>query len=139
LPLQIQHREREGIEILELHGRYTIGEQDILCRDEFQRLLDSGHHKIVINFKHLDKIDSVGVGTLIWMEETLEKLNGKLALTGLRLNNMEVLVTLKLEAFFEVFESETEAVNSFFPERHVARVDVLSLVRRFKKEDQEKK
>lgn len=138
MPLHIQRREREGVEILDLHGRYTIGVEDILCRDEFQRLLDAGHHKIVINCKHLDEIDSVGVGTLIFMEETLEKLGGKLALARLRLNHMEVLVTLKLESFFEVFETETEAVNSFFPERHVARVDVLSLVRRFKKEDQKK-
>ncbi len=138
MPLQIQHREREGIEILDLHGRYTFGEEDILCRDQFQLLLDRGQHKIVVNCKDLDAIDSVGVGTLIWMEETLEKLDGKLALSGLSLDHMEVLVTLKLETFFAVYETETEAVNSFFPERHVERVDVLSFVRRFKKEDQKK-
>jgi len=98
-------------------------------------LLDGGKHKIVFNCKHLDRIDSVGVGTLIWMEETLQKMGGKLALAELRLEHLEILVTLKLEAFFAVFDSETEAVNSFFPERHVERVDVLKLVRRFKEED----
>jgi anti-sigma B factor antagonist len=138
MALEIQHREREDVEILDLQGRHTLGPEDIFFREEFQRLLEQGRYRIVLNCKGLDEIDSVGVGTLICSQELLEKSGGKLALTEVREDQMEMLVTLKLEAFFEVFESETEAVNSFFPERHVARVDVLKLVRKFKHEDEEK-
>lgn len=137
LPLHIQHREREGVEILELHGRHTMGQEDLLFRAEFRQLLAQNRHRLVLDCKDVDDIDSVGVGTLIWAQETLQKLGGKLALSEVKIEHLEILVTLKLEAFFEVFESEIEAVNSFFPDRHVERVDVLKLVRRFMAEEKE--
>ena len=129
MPLQIQHREREGIEILDLDGNLVFGEEDILFRDEVQKLLDRGQHKVVLNCKEIDRLDSVGVGTLICVQETLQPLGGNLALANVKLKHLELLVILKLEAFFAIFETENEAVNSFFPERHVERVDVLRLVR----------
>jgi len=129
LSLEIHHREREGIEILNLEGNLTLGEEDLLFRDEFQRLLSLCRHKVVLNCKNIEELDSVGVGTLIWAQETLEKLGGNLALANVKVEHLELLVVLKLEAFFAVFDHENEAVNSFFPERRVGRVDVLKLVR----------
>jgi len=129
MSLEIKHREQEGIEILDLVGKLTMGEEDIFFREEFQQLLDRGQHQVVLNCENVEQLDSVGVGTLIWTQETLEKLGGNLALANVKVEHLELLVLLKLEAFFSVFDSDDEAANSFFPERRVARVDVLKLVR----------
>jgi anti-sigma B factor antagonist len=131
LALEIQQREREGIAILDLKGGLTLGEEDLHFRDEFQKLAGGAEHRIVLNCAGLGAFDSVGVETLIFAQETLQRLGGKLALANVRVEHLKLLVVMKLEAFFEIFESEIDAVNSFFPERHVERVDVLKLVREF--------
>jgi anti-sigma B factor antagonist len=45
---------------------------------------------------------------------------------------VELLVLTKLDTIFEVFDDETDAVNSFFPDREIKRFDVLSFVRNMK-------
>lgn len=128
MALEIHHREREGIEILDLKGRITIGEEDLLLRDELQRLIKSGKRKVILNLQEISLIDSVGVGTLIYARTTLGNLGGGLALVNLKLSHLELFLLLKLEVVFDIYHEELDAVNSFFPERVVNRVDVLSLV-----------
>ncbi len=136
MSLRIDEREREGVEILNLDGDLVFGEEDIVFRDKFQQLLDRGQHKVALNCNQIGKLDSVGVGTLICVQETLQGQGGNLALANVKLEHLELLVILKLEAFFAIFDTENEAVNNFFPERHVERVDVLKLVRTLMKPTQ---
>ena len=138
LALEIKHREHDGIEILDLTGRLTMGEEDIVFRETLQRLTEQGQRKIVLVCKQLEELDSVGTGTLIWVHQTLEKLGGSLALAGVKVEHLDLFVVLKLEAFFAVFDTENDAVNSFFPERQVERVDVLKLVRTLMKPEKTK-
>lgn len=138
MALEIKHREHDGIEILDLTGRLTMGEEDIVFRETLQRLTEQGQRKIVLICKQLEELDSVGTGTLIWVHQTLEKLGGSLALAGVKVEHLDLFVVLKLEAFFAVFDTENDAVNSFFPERQVERVDVLKLVRTLMKPEKTK-
>lgn len=139
MALEIHHREKDGIEILDLKGRLTIGEEDVAFREEFQRLVDSGKIKIIINLKEVTDVDSVGVGTLIFAQGRLAKLGGRLALVNLQPSHVELLALLKLELVFDIYDDEIDAVNSFFPERVVKRVDVLSLVQSLVAERQQDK
>jgi anti-sigma B factor antagonist len=47
---------------------------------------------------------------------------------------MELLVLTKIDTIFEVFDDETDAVNSFFPGREIKRFDILSFVRQLQDE-----
>ena len=40
----------------------------------------------------------------------------------------------KIDTMFEVFDDETEAVNSFFPDREIKRFDILSFVQQMRDE-----
>ena len=134
MAVAIHHRLTEGIEILDLQGRLIIGEEDAALRNELQRLLRAGKQKLILNLKQVTDLDSAGLGTLTFASTTFSDAGGKVVLLHLHPSHMELVVLFKLEMVFEVFDDETEAVNSFFPERAVKRVDVLSLVRSFKRQ-----
>jgi anti-sigma B factor antagonist len=53
-------------------------------------------------------------------------------LSQLNRGNLELLLLTKIDTIFEVFDDETEAVNSFFPDREIRRFDILSFVQQLK-------
>ena len=132
MSLEIQHRQKEGIEILDLKGHLTMGKEDLVFRDELQRLVDSQKFKVVLNLGEVSEIDSLGVGTLVFAHTRLANLGGRLAMANLQLSHLEAFALLKLEIVFEVYDSELDAVNSFFPDRVVKRVDLLSMIEKLR-------
>ena len=132
MSLEIHHREREGIEILDLKGRLTLGDEDLLFRDELQRLCRSEKRNIILNLGEVSDIDSLGVGTLVFAHARLAGIGGRLALENLQISHLKLFLLLKLEVVFDVYDEELDAVNSFFPDRVVARVDPLELIERLR-------
>jgi anti-sigma B factor antagonist len=128
MALQINRREQEGITILKLKGRLTFGEEDIQLNDEIRHALAARRFRVVIDLAGVEKIDSAGLGTLLYARAELRRAGGGLALTNLRPAHMEALLVAKLETVFRVFGSHMDAVNSFFPERQLPHYDLLELV-----------
>jgi len=83
----------------------------------------------------IDFIDSSGLGTMVMCQTRLQKINGVAKLAYLNRRNLELLLLTKIDTIFEVFDDETEAVNSFFPEREIRRFDILAFVQQLKDED----
>ena|SRR5437868_899613 len=129
MPLEIAQREREGIEILDLKGRLTFGEEDLQLRNKLEELVAKNKTKVVLSLESLSAIDTTGLGTLLFAQETLRASGGGVALAGLLPSHIESLMKAKLEVVFEIFGDDLDAVNSFFPGREVARYDVLEFVR----------
>ena len=59
-------------------------------------------------------------------------MGGIAKLSQLNRRNLELLLLTKIDTIFEVFDDETEAVNSFFPEREIRRFDILDFVQQMK-------
>ncbi len=129
MPLEISQREREGVAILDLRGRITVGEEASAMREQFRELVASGHNRAVLNLREVEYIDSTGLGALVMGHTTLRKAGGKLALEHLTGRSIELLVVTKLSTVFDVFDDEQQAVNSFFPDRHIRKFDILDFVR----------
>jgi len=126
--LHLETREREGIEIIDLQGRLTMGQEDLLLRDRFDRLIAAGKTRLILNMEGVLQVDSTGLGTLAFTQERLKPLGGKVLLLHLSQAQMELLVYVKLGAVFEIFTDEQDAINSFYPGRTVHRFDILSFV-----------
>ncbi len=126
--LEIQQREREGIIILDLDGRITVGEEASRLRELLRELAAAGKTRVILNLEKVDYIDSTGLGALVVGYTSLRKAGGVLKLANLSRRNIELLIFTKLETVFEIFDSELDAVNSFFPGRTVRRFDILSFV-----------
>ena len=132
MSFEIVESEREGVVILALEGRLTVGESSRM-REKVNQVVAGGHLNVILDMKHVDYIDSTGLGSMVICFTTLKKAGGALKLVNLNKRNIELLLLTKLHTIFEVFSDEQEAVNSFFPNREIRRFDILSFV-----QDQEK-
>ncbi|MGP0072240.1 MAG: STAS domain-containing protein [Bryobacteraceae bacterium] len=128
MALKITRNEKDGISILELKGRLTFGPEDIDLNDEIRHALAARRLRLVIDLGGVDKIDSAGLGTLLYARAELRRAGGGLALANLRPAHLETLLVAKLETVFDVFSNDQDAINSFFPERNAPHYDLLSLV-----------
>jgi len=127
--LEIGQREREGILVLDLSGRITVGAEAATLREELRELTAGGARSFVLNLQEVDYIDSTGLGALVVCFTSLQKQGGILKLENLNRRNIELLVVTKLTTIFELFNDEQDAVNSFFPDREIKHFDILSFVK----------
>jgi anti-sigma B factor antagonist len=127
--LQIQHIESEGIQILALRGQLVIGESEAALRDTVRSLAKGGFVSVIVNFAEITAIDHNGLGALILSAAELQSGGGAMKLVGLPVAHLHPLVLTELEARFEVFNDEQDAVNSFFPARAIFPYDVLDFVK----------
>jgi anti-sigma B factor antagonist len=130
--LDITKREKEGVTILDLKGRLVVGEPSVRLREKLAEQTTQGVRKVILNLNGVEYIDSTGLGSMVICYTSLQKAGGTMKLLNLTRRNIELLVLTKLSTVFEVFVSEQDAVNSFFPEREIKHFDILSFVQQQK-------
>lgn len=134
MSLEISRREREGVILLDLRGRITIGSEASRFREAFERIGTEPGSRLLLNMLQVDYVDSTGLGALVMCHMHLKNTDGIAKLVNVNRRNIELLVMTKIDAIFEVFDDETDAINSFFPGRTVKRFDILSFVRQMNEE-----
>lgn len=135
MSLEISQREREGIVIVDMAGRLTVGQETGALREAILKLSTEGKNNIVLNLENVEYIDSTGLGGLVICFTTAKKGGGALKLLNLNRRNVELLVLTKLQTVFEVFNDEQDAVNSFYPGREIKRFDILAFVQQSQSEE----
>ena len=128
MPLEITPRDVQGIVILDLNGKLTLGQEDLDFRAELDRLVTAGTLRVALNFSGLHRLDTTGLGTLLFALAKLGKAGGKLAIFQLKATHIGLLAEARLETVFEVFHDEQDALDSFFPGREIHRFDILAFV-----------
>lgn len=111
--MRVNVRQREGVTILDLKGKITIGVGDVALRDAIHEALDAGAKKILVNLEDVSTIDSSGVGELVSSYTTATNRGGKLKLLNLPPKVADILQITQLITVFDVFEDEEEAIRSF--------------------------
>jgi anti-sigma B factor antagonist len=135
MPLEIHEREREGITILELVGRITVGPEASAVRERCAQLAAAGKVNLVLELSGVDFIDSTGLGALVMCATSLRKAGGNVKLVNLNRRNIELLVMTKLATVFEIFTDEQDAINSYYPDRKAKSFDILDFVQRMREEE----
>jgi anti-sigma B factor antagonist len=133
MSLEIRESSREGVDLLSLKGRLTVGEASAV-REKVNAVAVAGNVNIVLNLEHVEYIDSTGLGALVICFTSLKKAGGALKLVNPNKRNVELLLLTKLHTIFEVFNDEQDAVNSFFPDREIRHFDILKFVQAEKDE-----
>jgi anti-sigma B factor antagonist len=128
--LEIHQRAIETIWILDLQGRVVAGESEAFLRETISALAQSGTVNIILNCAKVTQIDEDGLGCMVACSAGLRKAGGALKLLNLSSDHLDLLVRARLDVELEVFTSEIDAVNSFFPERSVQRFDLLEYAKR---------
>jgi anti-sigma B factor antagonist len=106
-------RRIEGVNIVDLSGRITIGEGTIVLKDAVRNLLQRNEKKILLNLADVSYIDSSGIGELVSSFTTVGNQGGKLKLLNLTKKVHDLLSITKLLTVFEVFGDEAKAIQSF--------------------------
>src|SRR3984957_746152 len=127
MSLELTSTEREGVTIVAMKGRLTVGEASA-PREKVNELVAAGKVNIIFDLSAVDYIDSTGLGSLVICFTSIKKAGGALKLLNLNKRNIELLLLTKLHTIFEVFSDEQDAVNSFFPGREINHFDILSFV-----------
>src|SRR5882724_1716510 len=129
MSLDISQKEREGITILELNGRITMGAEVGKFREIIKSVATGASPKLIVDMQNVDYIDSTGLGAVVMSSTALGKTGGSVKLLNLNRRNIELLVATKLTTIFEIFSDEQDAVNSFFPGREIKQFDILEFVK----------
>ena len=106
-------RDVNGVEIIKLEGKITIGAGDSQLREVIGNALNAGKNKILLDMSGVTTIDSSGIGELVGSYTTVTNRGGKLKLLHLPAKLNELLHVTQLITVFEVYENEAEAVGSF--------------------------
>jgi anti-sigma B factor antagonist len=106
-------RNANGVEIIALQGKITIGSGDTQLREVITDALNRGANNILLDMSGVTTIDSSGIGELVGSYTTVTNRGGKLKLLHLPQKLNELLHVTQLITVFEVHENENEAVASF--------------------------
>ena len=134
--LKISERERDGITILDLDGRVILGPEDLELRERLLSLLAAGKNNLILNFKDVSDIDTTGIGTLVHCAQKFDQARGRIVFLNLAPQHAQIPEILKLNTLLASYNDETEAVNSFYPERAVPHYDILEFVEKLEEEKQ---
>ena len=113
MSMKVKTRQVDGITILDLSGRITLGEGSVTIRDAVRDVLAKGSNKILLNLGDISYIDSSGIGELVSAFTTVKNSGGELKLLNLTKKVHDLLQITKLYTVFDVKEDEAGAVKSF--------------------------
>jgi len=112
MALQTRISEEDDIIILEFDGRidsFTIEE----LNSGFDRVMKTGKKNILLIMKDLEYINSRGIGALLSFLKWVKKVGGMVKIAEVPLNIMQVLNLLGLDGLTLIYESSSDAIESF--------------------------
>jgi len=112
MSLIVKTRKVDGVSILDLSGKLTIGEPVIQLRDALRAQVSSGETRILVNLADVTYVDSSGLGELVSSYTTVRNKGGDVKLLKLTAKIKDLLQMTKLLTVFEVYDDEAKAVAS---------------------------
>jgi len=123
----IKARQVGSITILDADGKGRIGLRfggsTVPLPKAVQSLLDEGRNQIVLNLAGVVYIDAGGLGELVSTYVTVNEYGGRIKLLNLTEVLRELMKTTKLLSIFDVYNSESEAMDSFEEREPAPRSD----------------
>ena len=113
MALTIASREVDGVIVLDLSGRITLGEGSVQLRDAIRDLISKGSKSILLNLGDVNYIDSSGLGELVSAFTTAKNQQADVKLLNLTKKVHDLLQLTKLYTVFDIYDDEASAIASF--------------------------
>ncbi len=110
MSLTIKTRKVDGITVVDMSGRLTIGEPVLQLRDNIRGFIDDGNLRFILNLGDVSYIDSSGLGELVSTYTTVRNREGDVKLLNLTSKAKDLLQMTKLLTVFDTYEDESKAV-----------------------------
>ena len=101
------------VAVVDLSGKITIGEGDVILRERVTELLEGGNQNILLNLEKVSYMDSAGIGELVACYKRAKEKDGTVKLLNPTGKVFDLLQLTKLEEVFETFKDEREALGSY--------------------------
>jgi anti-sigma B factor antagonist len=111
--MKVSTRQIDGVTILDLSGRITLGEGSVQLREAVRDLLAKGSKQILLNLGDVNYIDSSGIGELVSAYTAVRNQGGDLKLLNLTKKVHDLLQITKLYTVFDIRDDEASALAAF--------------------------
>src|SRR5215471_2950177 len=112
MSLQMITRTFAGVLVVEFSGRLVLGEESASLRHLVRDLLND-YKQFVFDLGRLTYIDSSGLGALVGLYATAQKVGGGIKLANLNPGLRDLLQITKVVTVFEIFDRAEDAAASF--------------------------
>jgi anti-sigma B factor antagonist len=102
-----------GVSVLDLSGRITLGEGSVQLREAIRGLIGKGAKIILLNLGNVNYIDSSGLGELVSAFTTAKNQQAEVKLLNLTKKVHDLLQLTKLYTVFDIYDDEASAIASF--------------------------
>ena len=116
--MQIEERVVDGVTILDLKGKMTLGEGDELLKDKINSLIQQDKKQLLLNLERRALYRLAGLGEIVRTYTTVSRQGGKLKLLNLTKRIQDLLAITKLLTVFETYDTEKEAIKQLQVSRH---------------------
>jgi anti-sigma B factor antagonist len=113
MSLKVNIREIDGVHVVAVAGRLTLGESASSLAETIRGMVAVGEKTILLDLANVSYLDSAGIGVLVSAFATLTNRGGQLKLMNLTTRVKDLLVITKLCTVFEVYDAEETALRSF--------------------------
>src|SRR3984957_19446310 len=113
MSMKVATRQVDGVTILDLSGRITLGEGSVTLRDAVHDIVGKGSKHILLNLENISYIDSSGIGELVSAFTSVRNSGGELKLLNLTKKVHDLLQITKLYTVFDVKDEQASATSSF--------------------------
>jgi anti-sigma B factor antagonist len=103
----------DGVVVLDLSGRITLGEGSVQLRDAIRGLIGQGKKNVLLNMGEVNYIDSSGLGELVSAYTTAKNQQAEVKLLKLTRKVHDLLQLTKLYTVFDIKDDEASAIASF--------------------------
>lgn len=113
--MQIQTRVIGPVTVLDMSGRVVLSEpgSDAQLKDSVAGLVASGARQVIINVAGVTDIDTSGLSALVSTNITIARTGARLKLIGLTPRLRHLLHVTRLDAVFDICETEQQALDGF--------------------------
>ena len=111
--MDIDIRRFGEVQVIRLRGSLTLGSPVDDLRQTLDQALSAGDANLVLNLSDVRWVDSSGVGVLVKSLTSAKQAGGSLKLVNPSKPALQTLKMCNLLPLFDVFDEESEAVQSF--------------------------
>lgn len=113
MPIYMVEKVVDGVMLVDVRGRITLGPETEALRTKLKDLLNAGNHQIILNLGEVTYLDSVGLSSLVAGYTSARNAGGDLKLLHLPRGVHQLLQITRLSTVFEIYEDLGAAVESF--------------------------
>lgn len=104
MPIFMVEKIVDGIMLVNLRGRITLGPETEALRTKLKQLLKAGQQRIILNLEEVTYVDSVGLSSLVAGYTSARSMGGELKLLHLPRGVQQLLQITRLSTVFDIYE-----------------------------------